>query len=200
MSSAAQDTITNAAIESQSTVEAGSLGFSNATSVKTIFAASPIHKGELKNTEDVYFNGGTLGTGDIEGLNGTVSSGYGFSEDVDLNYPSAPDMKISPTVTGPPANAYVPNPSSPGGVIGVPSDNPNHGQPSPATFTTMNGFGGTAGGGPSMIDADGLPITPRASSANISTSAKNGTLGKSVWTAEQKIDSKTSSPGVGRTD
>ena len=193
MSSSPQETSANAKVESQSPVEAGTLGFSNAASISHIFAASPIHLNEMSNVEDVYFNGGDHGGEKIDGLNGIVQNGYGFSEDVDLNYASSPDMTIANagTAGGPPANAYVPNPSSPGGTIGVPTDNPKKKPVPPPAFTGMNGFGGANGGGPSMIDAAGMPVKPKDSAAEISKSAKNHPRGESAWTTAQKLDSKT---------
>ena len=199
MSSSPQETSANAKVESQSPVEAGTLGFSNAASVAHIFAASPIHLSEMDNVEDVYFNGGDHGGETVSGLNGTVVGGYGFSEDVNLNYSNAPDMVIADagTAGGAPANAYVPNPSSPGGVIGVPNDNPASKPAPPDTFKDMNGFGGAAGGGPSMIDAAGLPVKPSDSAAAISNSTKDHPRGESGWTTSQKLNSETTTDANG---
>ena len=194
MSSSAQETSANSAVESQSSVEAGTLGFSNKASVSAIFPASPIHSGELDNVEDVYFNGGDHGGETIDGLNATsIVGGHGFSEPVNLNYSEAPDMVIAGAggAGGAPANAYVPNPSSPGGVIGTPNDNPSQKPASPPSFINMKGFGGTTGGGPSAIDGEGLPITPQATAEEISQSTKSYPRGESGWTTSQKLDSQT---------
>lgn len=196
MASDFQETVDNAAVDAISAVEAGRLGFSNSTSMKSTFVASPIHKGEMTDVESIYFDGGKH-SGDsvtIDGLNGTVKNGYGFSENVDLNYSSAPDMTIASAglAGGHPANAYVPNPSSPGGVIGVPNDNPESKPVPPEAFKSMNGFGGATGGGPSVLDDKGMPITPRSSAGEISNSQKSYPRGESSWATSQKIDSKTS--------
>ena len=89
------------------------------------------------------------------------------------------------------ANAYVPNPSSPGGVIGTPNDNPSQKPASPPSFIDMKGFGGATGGGPSAIDSDGLPITPQSTAEEISQSTKTHPRGESGWTTSQKLDSRT---------
>ena len=89
------------------------------------------------------------------------------------------------------ANAYVPNPSSPGGVIGTPIDNPESKPAPPEAFTSMNGLGGATGGGPSMVNSEGTPVKPSDSAANISQSRKSYLRGMSGWTEQQKIDSQT---------
>ena len=189
MASDAQDTTENVATESQSSSEAGTLGFSNAASVAGIFPQRNIQLGSY-DPETEYF---AL-------LNSSVSNGHGFSEDVNLNYENAPDGTISSDVVGPPANAYVPNPSSPGGTIGVTNDNPADMPAAPASFVSMNGFGGATGGGPSMIDSSGNPLTPSATAAEISNSSKSpGTTGESAWTNSQALNSQTPSPGIGST-
>ena len=193
MSSTGQETSANTAVDSQSSVEAGTLGFSNAASVQSIFAASPIHLGELANVEDVYFNGGDVGGESIDGFNGTVIGGHGFSEEVNLNYANSPDMLLADAGTpgGAPASAYVPNPTSPGGIIGTTNDNPAAKPAPPDSFKNMNGLGGTTGGGPSMVDAAGIPITPTSTAAQISISQKSYSKGESSWTASQKLDHQT---------
>lgn len=195
MATDAQETVSNTAIDAQTPVEAGRLGFSNAESVKAMFPASPVINGDLDDVEDIYFNGGKHANDPvtIDGLNGTIKNGYGFAENVDLNYSSAPDMSIKDAgKAGPhPANAYVPNPTSPGGVIGVPNDNPESKGVPPETFKNMNGFGGATGGGPSAIDGAGMPIKPSDSSSKISDSQKNHPRGESNWTQTQKLDSQT---------
>ena len=123
MASDTQDTTENVATESQTSSEAGTLGFSNAASVAAIFPQRAVQLGDY-DPETKYF---TL-------LNSSVSNGHGFSEDVNLNYANAPDGTISATVVGPPANAYVPNPSSPGGTIGVTNDNPADKPAAPESF------------------------------------------------------------------
>ena len=189
MASDAQDTTENVATESQTSSEAGTLGFSNAASVAAIFPQRTIQLGSY-DPETEYF---AL-------LNSSVSNGHGFSEDVNLNYADAPDGTISATVVGPPANAYVPNPSSPGGTIGVTNDNPADKPDAPESFVLMNGLGGATGGGPSMVDSDGNPISPSAAAAEISQSTKSpGTTGESAWTNSQAINSQTPSPGIGST-
>ena len=195
MSSETQETTGNSSTESQSGAEAGQLGFSNSESVRKIFTASPIHKGTItpELTENVYFRGGNY-AGDIkiDGLSGQVTNGLGFSETVNLNYAGAPDGTIAASVVGAPANAYVPNPTSPGGTIGVPTDNPNSKGEAPKSFVEMDGFGGTTGGGPSMLDSNGKPITPQNTSEKISDSQKSpGSLGESAWTKGEKINSQT---------
>ena len=194
MASDSQETASNTATDSQTGAEAGGLGFSNAASVKITFSASPIHKLELANVESVYFNGGNHGGNEVDGLNGIVQNGHGFSEAVDLNYTAAPTMVIAGAggAGGAPANAYVPNPSSPGGVIGVPNDNPTQKPAPPPSFVNMKGSGGAQGGGPAMVDAEGLPIKPSDTSALISTSEKRpGASGESSWTVSQKLNSQT---------
>ena len=185
-----QETASNTAVDAQSKVEAGTLGFSNRDSIAGIFSASPIHRNELANVEDVYFNGNET---EVAGLNGTVQNGHGFSEAVNLNYAAAPDMVLPDAgkAGGHPANAYVPNPSSPGGTIGVPTDNPQSKPAPPDAFKTMDGSGGTIGGGPSMVDADGMPITPKSTSEEIARSKKDHTRGQSDWTVSEKIDART---------
>ncbi len=194
MASDPQDTVSNAAVDAITVVEAGRLGFSNLPSMSTMFPASPVLKGELNDVESKYFDGGKY-TGDevtIDGLNGIVTNGHGFSENVDLNYTKAPDMVVANAgkAGGHPSNAYVPNPTSPGGTIGVPNDNPESKPAPPASFTAMNGFGGATGGGPSAIDSLGLPITPRAAATEISNSTKSYPRGESAWSSAQKIDSQ----------
>lgn len=195
MSTSNQETVDNTATAGQSGVEAGTLGFSNKDSVAKMFPASPLHLGQLDNVEDIFFNGGKHAedSEEIDGLNGTVVGGYGFSEDVNLNYSNAPDMVIpgAGAAGDAPANPYVPNPSSPGGEIGVPNDNPASKPASPDSFKNMDGFGGAHGGGPSAIDVDGMPVKPSATSAAIANSQRSYPRGESPWTTTQKIDSKT---------
>ena len=162
MSEANQDTVENAGVDKQSNAEAGTLGFSNASSVAAIFPARAVELGDY-NPETDYF---AL-------LNGTTE-GHGFAGSVNLNFSanSPPDGTIAADVTVPPANAYVPNPTSPGGTIGVPNDNPTQKGAAPDSFVTMNGLGGATGGGPSMVDANGAPVTPSQTSAQISVSER----------------------------
>ena len=195
MSTNSQETVDNTATAGQSGVEAGTLGFSNKDSVAQMFPASPLHLGHLTNVENIYFNGGkhVEDSVEIDGLNGTVIAGHGFSENVSLNYSEAPDMNIAGAggAGGAPANAYVPNPSSPGGTIGTPNDNPTAKPVPPESFKSMDGFGGATGGGPSAIDANGMPIKPSDTSAAISVSQRSYPRGESSWTSSQKLDSST---------
>ena len=132
MAEAQQDADGNVAIDKQSDVEAGTLGFSNASSIASTFPGTAAALGSY-DPQGEYF---TL-------LNGSTD-GHGFAGTVNLNYDanSPPNGTISAETTGAPANAYVPNPTSPGGTIGVPNDNPADKGSAPDSFVTMNGLGG----------------------------------------------------------
>ena len=182
----------------------GGKGQRNNENLKKIFASSPVYTdysttAVIRSQKDVDgAPAGQIVTGESPI---TRDAGVWGLNTVSLEFADAPDIsKVETGGGGLPATPYVPNPSSPGGTIGVTNDNPADKPAAPDSFVNMKGFGGATGGGPSMIDSNGNPITPSATAAEISNSSKSpGTTGESAWTNSQALNSQTPSPGIGST-
>jgi len=93
------------------------LGSSSPSNAKAIFAASPIHRGELTDEERKTFYQNTV-------LDGTVSGGNGVNL-FDPNFPDSPDLtEVETGGGGLPSSPYTPNLTSPGPGSINPADMP----------------------------------------------------------------------------
>lgn len=93
------------------------LGSSNPSNSKAIFAASPIHRGELTDAERTKYYQENV-------LDGTVSGGNGVNL-FDPNFVDAPDLtEVESGGGGLPSSPYTPNLTSPGPGSVNPADMP----------------------------------------------------------------------------